>query len=149
MKLETNNIRYECHVVTFLNNSHSEIVTTRDLKGSASSVTVHTGLSQCPEQQGKGEVAAHTAYDEFSMAVHTETSMFAKEALETGKALIDCGATKSMGSWEALDVLARMNEQRHGSTRFCLDRTKKTWCTFANGKKQQSEGEVAFKVNAG
>ena len=62
--------------------------------------------------------------------------------------MIDCGATKSMGSWEALDGLARMNEQRHGSTRFSLDRTKKTWYTFAYGKRQQSEGEVAFKVNA-
>ena len=42
-----------------------------------------------------------------------------------------------------------MSERRHGSTRFSLDRTKKTWYTFANGKRQQSEGEVAFKVNAG
>ena len=83
------------------------------------------------------------------MAIHTETSMFAQEALETRKDLIDCGATKSMGSWEALDCLARMNEQRHRSTRFSLDRTKKTWYTFANGTKQQSEEEVAFKVNAG
>ena len=48
------------------------------------------------------------------MAVHTETSMFAKEALETGIAWIDCGATKSIGSWEAVDVLGRMNEQKHG-----------------------------------
>ena len=36
--------------------------------------------SQCPEKQGKpgekkGEVTAHTAYNEFSMAVHTETSL--------------------------------------------------------------------------
>ena len=54
-----------------------------------------------------------------------------------------------MGSWKALDGLARMNEQRHGSTRFSLDRTKKTWHTFANGKRQQSEGEAALKVNAG
>ena len=42
-----------------------------------------------------------------------------------------------------------MNEQRHGSTRFSLDRPKKTWYTFANEKKKQSEGEVTFKVNAG
>ena len=75
--------------------------------------------------------------------------MFTKEALETGKASIDCGATKSMGSWEALDGLARLSEQRHGSTRFSLDRTKKTWYTFANGTRQQSEGEVPFKVDAG
>ena len=76
------------------------------------------------------------------MAIHPETSMFAKEALETGKALIDCGATKSMGSLEALAGLARMNEQKHGSTRLSLDRSKKTWYTFANGTRQQSEGEV-------
>ena len=94
-------------------------------------------------------MTAHTAYDEFSMSVQTETNLFAKEALETGKALIDCGATKSMGSWEALDGLARMNEQRQGSTRFSLDHTKKTWYTFANRNRQQSEGEVAFKVNVG
>ena len=74
--------------------------------------------------------------------------MFAREALETGTALIDCGAARSVGSWEALDGLARMNEQRHGSTHFSLDRTKKTWYASANGKRQPCEGEVAFKVNA-
>ena len=42
-------------------------------------------------------MTAHTAYDEFSMSVQTETKLFAKEALETGKALIDCGATKVYG----------------------------------------------------
>ena len=81
----------------------------------------------------KGDTTAHTAYGEFSVAIHTETSMFAKEALETGKALIDCGATKSVGSWEALDGLARMNEQEQGPTRFSLDRSMKTWCTAAKG----------------
>ena len=115
---------------------------------------VHTGLHHVLKMNGKpkeqnGEATAHTTHGEFVMTVHTETSMFARAALETGKALIDCGATRSMGSWEALDGLARMNEQRHGSTRLSLDRTKKTWYTFANGKRQQSEGEVASKVNAG
>ena len=93
--------------------------------------------SQCPEKQRKpgekkGEATAHTAYSEFTMAVHTETSMFAREALETGKAMIHCSAIRSMGSWEALDGLARMNEQRHGSTRRSLVRTKKTWYIFCN-----------------
>ena len=35
-----------------------------------------------------------------------------------------------------------MNEQRHDSSRFSLDRSKKTQSTFANGTRQQSEGEV-------
>ena len=93
-----------------------------------------------------GEATAHTAHSEFAMTVHTR--MFARGALETGIALIDCGATRSLGSWEELDGLARMNDQRHGSTFFSLDRAKKTWYTFAIGKRQQSEGEVDFKVNA-
>ena len=59
--------------------------------------------SQCPEKQGKprenkGEATAHTAYTEFAMVVHTETSMFARRALETRKAVIDCGATRSVAS---------------------------------------------------
>ena len=53
-----------------------------------------------------------------------------------------------MGSWEALDGSARMSAQHHGSTR-SLDRTKKTRYTFVSGKRQQSEGEVALKVNSG
>ena len=49
---------------------------------------------QCPEKQEKpseqnGEATAHTAHSECAMVVHTETSMFAREALETGKAVID------------------------------------------------------------
>ena len=30
-----------------------------------------------------------------------------------------------------------------------IDCTKKTWFFFTNGKRQQSGGEIAFKVNAG
>ena len=75
--------------------------------------------------------------------------MFARGVFETGKALIDCGTTRSRGSWEAPDGLAHMSAQQHGSTIFSLDRTNKTWYTFAHGKRQQSEGGVASKVNAG
>ena len=91
----------------------------------------------------KGDATAHVAYCEFAMSLHTETCMFSREALETGKALIDGGATRSIHG------LARMNEQLYGSHRFSLDRTRKTWCTFAHGERQQSQGEVAFQVDAG
>ena len=84
-------------------------------------------------------MTAHTAYDEFSMAVHTETSLFAKEALETGKALIDCGATKSMGSWEALDGLARMNEQRLAQLGFLWTARRK------HGTRSQTERDNKVK----
>ena len=39
------------------------------------------------------------------------TTHFAKEALETGKALIECGATKSMALLEVLDDMAPMNDE--------------------------------------
>ena len=83
------------------------------------------------------------------MFFHTEPSMFSQKALETGWALIDCCAARCMGSWKDLDGLARMNEQLYGSPRFSLDRTRKTWYTFANGERPQSEREVAFQINVG
>ena len=97
----------------------------------------------------KGDATAHVACSQFAMSLLTETCMFSREALETGKALFDGDATRSMGSWDALDGLARMNEQLYGSHRFSLDRTGKTWDTFAHGERQQSQGEVAFQVDDG
>ena len=108
-----------------------------------------TWASQCPEKQGKpkehnGEATAHTAHGEFAMTVHTEKSMVAREALETGKALIDCGATKSMGSWEALDGLAPMNVQRHGSTRFFpQNRTKRPGTLYKWKKTTEKERSLS------
>ena len=63
--------------------------------------------------------------------------------------LIDCGATRCMGSWKELDGLERMNEQLYGSPCSSLDRTRKTWYTFADGERPQSERVVAFQVNVG
>ena len=60
---------------------------------------------QCPEKQGKStdnkNNCTHTAYSDFARALHKVTSMFAREAVETRKALIYCGASRSVG------VLAR------------------------------------------
>ena len=50
---------------------------------------------------------------------------------------------------ERLDGLARMNEQLYGSPCSSLDRTRKTWYTFADGERPQSERVVAFQVNVG
>ena len=93
--------------------------------------------SQCPEKpwtpsEKKGEATAHTAYSEFAMA-----SMIAREALETRKALIDCGGTRSMGSCEALAGLARMNEKRHGSNSFHWIAQRRRGTLFASGKKRR------------
>ena len=110
--------------------------------------------SQCPEKQGrtaekKGDATGHVAHSEFAMSVHAETSMFSQEALETGKALRDCGAARSMRSSEELNGLSLMNKQLYGSPRLSLDRTRKTWYTFADGERPQSKRVVAFQENVG
>ena len=53
--LETNSIRYECHVVIFLSNIQSEIVPPTDQNESASSVTAHTGLHSAVKSKGNQE----------------------------------------------------------------------------------------------
>ena len=88
-------ISYGCHVVIIFSNRFSVTVPTGDRNESASSATLQSVLEQSwKPSEKKGEATDHTAYSEFAMAVH----MFAREALKTGKALIDCGATRSMGS---------------------------------------------------
>ena len=67
------------------------------------------------------DATGHVACSEFAMSLHTETSTFSREA-ETGKAPIDCGATRSMGSCGS----TRMSEQLYGSPRFSLEPTRKT-----------------------
>ena len=118
MRPERNNIKQRCRVVTFLSNKYNAIVRAKE------HWTLH-----CPEKQGeqgetRGQATAHTAFSEFA-ADQTDTCIFARGGLETRKALIDAGATRITGSWESLDGLKRMNEQRHGSTRFFFDRTSK------------------------
>ena len=94
------NIRYGCHVVTL------------------SSGTGSTRSSQQEARTNMRHLQQPTRRTANLQLLCTETSLFAGEALETGKALIDCGATRSVASWEALDGLARMKQQRHGSTCF-------------------------------
>ena len=74
-----------CHMVVFFGNNHSEIIPTGDRNEKYVICNGPHWASQCPEKQGKpdemkGEPTAHTAHSEFAMAVHTETSMFAREA---------------------------------------------------------------------
>ena len=93
VKLETSNTRYEWHVVI---SPRQQLQRDRNNKKPERKCVICNGphrASQSPEKQGKpgekkGETTAHTTYVEFSMAIHAETSMFAQEALETGKALI-------------------------------------------------------------
>ena len=78
-----------------------------------------------------------------------EASMFADAAMKAGKAIIDCGATNSIGSLEALDLLAQKNAEVHGDTRMSVDTATKPWYTFGNGNRRQCASQVTFDVKAG
>ena len=141
--LARNNIRCECHVGIPSGHRQRDRPNRRKERKCVICSGPHWA-SQCPENQGKlgeknGETIARTAYNEFAVAVHTETSMFAREALETGEALIDCGATRSMESWGGT---GRSGTHECATSRSCAvffpDRTKKTWYTLANRAKDRS-----------
>ena len=80
------------------------------------------------------------------MAVHTETSMFAREVLETRRALCNqiygiVGITGRFGNYECATTWLNsffLGSHKEDVVHFCK-----------REKRQQSEGEVAFKVNAG
>ena len=144
------NNKYNSRAATILNNRCSAMGLTEGRNGSASSAVVHTGASQCQEKQGKPsekrrEATAHTAYSEYAMPVHTETIIFAK--LEKGKGSDRLWCHQIHGF---LGGAGRSGTHGCTTSRCCaysLDRTKKTWRKYK--RKKQSEGEVAFKVNAG
>ena len=79
----------------------------------------------------------HTANSQ--KATHTETCIFARRLFQTGKALVDSGATKSMGSGGATSRFSW----------YVLGPYKEDMVHFCKFKRQEGEGQVAVKVNAG
>ena len=90
-----------------------------------------------------------------SMAAHMDESngegqcMFAEEAIREGKGVIDCGATHTIGSLEALDQLAQRNYEKHGDTRVDVDTSARPWYTFGDGERRQCTSRSTFAVRAG
>ena len=140
--LARNTIRYGCHVVSALRNRDNAIVPKRRRNENASSAAVTLGFTvsrkarETTREQGRGD-SPHGVQRICHGCAHRNEHIRKKSP----------GATRSVGLGDP-DWLARITEQRNDTTRFSLDRIKKTWHTFANGKRQQSEGEVALKANA-
>ena len=78
-----------------------------------------------------------------------EHSLLASAALRAGKAVLDCGATHSIGSVDALDALAQLNAEKHGSTRMTVDTTKKAMYQFGDGLHKKCVSQATFEVSAG
>ena len=71
-----------CHVLATLSNRSDAIVPTGGRNEHASSAAVHTELHSVQKSKGTAKL----------LWLCTESGMFAREALEKGKALIDCSA---------------------------------------------------------
>jgi hypothetical protein len=78
----------------------------------------------------------------------SSTSYFAREQMKAGKALLDCGATHSIGSLEALDLLAQANLEKHGDPRVDVSTNHRPWYQFGDGERKQCVTQSVFGVHA-
>ena len=88
-------------------------------------------------------VAAGSAEDEGD--AEDDVCFLAKEHQEAGKAIVDCGATRSIGGVTALESLGRLL----GPEQISMDFTQRPWFTFGNGSRQQTMSRATFQVTAG
>ena len=88
-------------------------------------------------------VAAGGAEDEGD--ADGDVCFLAKEHQEAGKAIVDCGATRSIGGVTALESLGRLL----GPEQISIDFTQRPWFTFGNGSRQRTMSRASFQVTAG
>ena len=73
-----------------------------------------------------------------------------QEAMHQGKAVIDGGATKTLGSVTAVERLMELNSQQHGDSRLSrLDTDEKPTFGFGNSSSDQCLSTAWMKVKAG
>ena len=77
-----------------------------------------------------------------------KSCFLAQEATRKGKAVIDCGATESLGGIGALENLARKNVKRHGTSRMRIDFSDRPVYSFGNGESTRVDGRATFEVEA-
>ena len=73
-----------------------------------------------------------------------KSCFLAREATKKGKAVIDCGATESLGGIAALEKLARLNAKKDGTSKMRIDHTVRPTYTFSNGKSARVDGRAIF-----
>ena len=77
-----------------------------------------------------------------------KSCFLAQEATRKGKAVIDCGATESLGGIGALENLARKNVKRHGTSCMRIDFNDRPVYSFGNGESTRVDGRATFEVEA-
>ena len=89
-------------------------------------------------------VAAGGATDE-GYDDEEDTRFVAKEHQEAGKAIVDCGATRSIGGIMALESMGRL----FGPEQIQIDSDNRPWFICEDGSRQQAMSKVTFHMTAG
>ena len=74
-----------------------------------------------------------------------DTRFVAKEHQEAGKAIVDSGATGSIGGIKVLESVGRLV----GPEQIQIDPDNRPWFTFENGSRQQVMSRATFHMSAG
>ena len=69
-------------------------------------------------------------------------------ATRRGKAVLDCGATDSLGSINAVESLAKINVKKTGLSKMRVNLGDRPTYTFGNGDSQRVAGRATFEVSA-
>ncbi|OLP98934.1 hypothetical protein AK812_SmicGene18559 [Symbiodinium microadriaticum] len=106
-----------------------------------------------PQQTASAETKAFIGYLE-DAAPEAESAMVAgistSEAVAQGKAILDCGATRSIGSVYALERLMEMNIKARGSSGVVsVDSTNRPVFSFGNSSMNQCAATVKMGISAG
>ncbi|CAE7221956.1 unnamed protein product [Symbiodinium sp. CCMP2592] len=116
-------------------------------------------VANCPNtpnppsaQMAETETASFICYSEGPAAQETAyaTGITTREAVQQGKAVMDCGATRSIGSVQALEKLMEMNIAQHGEPRVIeVDRSDRPTFGFGNSSTDQCTSTVKMGLQAG
>ncbi|CAE7233664.1 RE1 [Symbiodinium sp. CCMP2592] len=116
-------------------------------------------VANCPNpqnppsaQMAENETASFICYSEGPAAQETAyaTGITTREAVQQGKAVMDCGATRSIGSVLALEKLMEMNIAQHGEPRVIeVDRSDRPIFGFGNSSTDRCASTVKMGIQAG
>ena len=112
--------------------------------------------AQCPDKSDpKLPTVTHSANACLTMfecapastawGVGESQSFLAEEDIRAGKAILDCGATKSIGGMSAMEHLGYQCD----SGKVKVDIRDRPWFTFGNGQRKQVSSKVTFPIMTG
>ena len=112
--------------------------------------------SSCPVKSQKANLVEEEAevafsasdFDQASPADKGRTSDLTHNIMQ-GKGIIDCGATSTLGSVDAIESLMQLNRERHGRDRVTVDPRHRPTFKFGNNSTRDCISSVDLGVDLG